>query len=84
MLLYHKVGPPPVGSRHPEIRVTPERRPRHQFEGLLKAVRHTAPATALRASVPLAKMLCALGRPFGPAGSRHIVVIASRGAAAPR
>jgi peptidoglycan/xylan/chitin deacetylase (PgdA/CDA1 family) len=29
MLLYHKVGPPPVGSRHPEISVTPERFAEH-------------------------------------------------------
>jgi SAM-dependent methyltransferase len=70
-----------------EIRASPLRvervtylydRPCYQFEGLIKAVQHTAPARALRASVPLAKALCALGRPFGPAGSRHIVVIATR------
>jgi SAM-dependent methyltransferase len=53
-------------------------RPCYQFEGLIKAFQHTAPAKALRRSVPLAKVLCALGRPFGAAGSRHIVVIASK------
>jgi peptidoglycan/xylan/chitin deacetylase (PgdA/CDA1 family) len=39
MLLYHKVGPPPVGSRHPEISVTPDRFAAHL--SLLRALRCT-------------------------------------------
>jgi peptidoglycan/xylan/chitin deacetylase (PgdA/CDA1 family) len=39
MLLYHKVGPPPAGSRHPEISVTPERFAAHL--SLLRALGRT-------------------------------------------
>jgi SAM-dependent methyltransferase len=53
-------------------------RPCYQFEGWLKAVRHTAAARALRRSRGVARALCALGRPFGAAGSRHVCVVARR------
>ncbi|WP_158508678.1 class I SAM-dependent methyltransferase [Gemmatirosa kalamazoonensis] len=53
-------------------------RPCYQFEGWLKAVRHTRGARALRGSRTVARALCALGRPFGAAGSRHICVVARR------
>ena len=56
-------------------------RPCYQFEGWLKAVRHTAAARALRRSRGVARVLCALGRPFGAAGSRHVCVVARRRAA---
>jgi peptidoglycan/xylan/chitin deacetylase (PgdA/CDA1 family) len=39
MLLYHKVGPPPAGSRHPEISVTPARFASHL--AMLRALRRT-------------------------------------------
>ena len=70
-----------------EVRASPLRvvdvhyfhdRPCYQLEGWLKAVRHWRAARALRRSRGVARALCALGRPFGAAGSRHVCVIARR------
>ena len=70
-----------------EVRASPLRvasvtyrhdRPCYQFEGWLKAVRHWRAARALRRSERLARVLSALGRPFGAAGSRHVCVVATR------
>jgi SAM-dependent methyltransferase len=70
-----------------EVRASPLRvvrvtylydRPCYQFEGWLKGVSGWRVARALRRSMPLARGLTAVGRLFGPAGSRHIVVVARR------
>ena len=70
-----------------EVRASPLRvarvtylhdRPCYQFEGWLKAIRHWRVARALRRSEGLARALSVLGRPFGPAGSRHVCVVATR------
>jgi SAM-dependent methyltransferase len=70
-----------------EVRASPLRvlrvsymhdRPCYQFEGWLKAIQHTRVARALRRSEGLARALSVLGRPFGAAGSRHILVVATR------
>lgn len=54
-------------------------RPCYQFESWLRAVNHWRGAQALRRSMPLARVLCAAGRLIGPAASRHICVVATRG-----
>src|SRR3982751_4441866 len=70
-----------------EIRASPLRvvrvmyfhdRPCYQFESWLKAIRHWRVARAARRSVSLARVLCTVGRWFGPVASRHICVIATR------
>lgn len=53
-------------------------RPCYQFESWLRAIAHWRPARAARRSTRLARALCTLGRVFGPAGSRHICVLAAR------
>lgn len=70
-----------------EIRASPMRvvrvtylydRPCYQFESWFKGVQHWRVARALRRSMPVARALCAAGRCFGPAASRHICVVAAR------
>ena len=70
-----------------EVRASPLRvvrvaylhdRPCYQFEGWLKAIRHWRVARTLRRSEALARILSVFGRPFGPAGSRHVCVVATR------
>lgn len=51
-------------------------RPCYQFEGWLRAVRHWPPARALRRSVTLARVLCAVGARVGARASRHVCVVA--------
>ncbi len=50
----------------------------YQFEGWLKAVRRSRPARALRANLPLARALSAIGRRIGASASRHICIVARR------
>lgn len=57
-------------------------RPSYQLEASLKAVRGWWPARALLASRSLARALRTIARPFGPAASRHILVVARRPAIA--
>jgi SAM-dependent methyltransferase len=70
-----------------EVRASPLRvvdvrylhdRPCYQFESWLRAVSGSSVARRLRANVRLARLLTALGRPFGARGSRHVLIVARR------
>ena len=50
----------------------------YQFESWFKAVRDWGWVRRLFGSMALAVLLCALARPLGPRGSRHICVVARR------
>jgi SAM-dependent methyltransferase len=53
-------------------------RPWYQFESWFRAVQHLRAVRWVRRNVPIARLLSAVGRIFGPVASRHICVVAER------